>query len=128
MNCFGLLGINCFTSLMSLFTHLYNGVSLLGSPLWDAERFTIKALNVLIDKVKDLQTLILEIDDPQVELHLLQSCLNVCKINHLLRTIPSEIILNQLGKLDENIRSTLAGIIHSPMPCLKLFFQSVTEA
>ena len=66
--------------------------------VWDAERFTIKALNVLIDKVKDLQTLILEIDDPQVELHLLQSCLNVCKINHLLRTIPSEIILNHAAR------------------------------
>ena len=72
---------------------------------------------MLIDKVKGLQTLILELDDPQVELHLLRSCLNVCKINHLLRTVPSEIILNQLGKFDENVRSTLAaGIIHSPIP------------
>ena len=51
-----------------------------------------------------------------MELHLLRSCLNVCKINHLLRTVPPEIILNQLGKFDENIRSTLAGIIHSPIP------------
>ena len=57
-----------------------------------------------------------ELDDPQVELHFLQSCLNVYKINHLLRTVPSEIILNQLGKFDENVRSTLAGIIHSPIP------------
>ena len=91
-------------------------VSLLGSPLWGIEHFTVKALNVLIDKVKGLQTLILELDDPQVELHLLRSCFNVCKINHLLRTVPSEIILNKLGKFDENVRSTLAGIIHSPIP------------
>ena len=91
-------------------------VSLLGSPLWGIEHFTVKALNVLIDKVKGLQTLILELDDPQVELHLLRSCFNVCKINHLLQTVPSEIILNKLGKFDENVRSTLAGIIHSPIP------------
>ena len=31
---------------------IYNG--LLGSPIWGSEHFTIKALNVLIDKVKDL--------------------------------------------------------------------------
>ena len=99
--------------------HLYDGVSLLGSLLWGAEHFTIKALNVLIDKVKGLQTLILE-----VELHLLQICLNVCKINHLLRTVPFEIILNQLGKFDENVRSTLAGIIHSPIPD-SAWFQAV---
>ena len=56
---------------------LYDGVSLLGSPLWGTEHFAIKALNVLIDKVKGLQTLILELDDPQVELHLLRSWLIV---------------------------------------------------
>ena len=63
---------------------LYDGGSLLGCPIWGSEHFTIKALNVLIDKVKDLQMLILELDDPQAELYLLQSGHNICKINHLL--------------------------------------------
>ena len=103
---------------------LYDGVSLLGSPLWGTEHFTIKELNVRIDKVKGLQTLILELDDPQVELHLLRSCLNnVCKINHLLRTVPSESILTSY----ENLMKT-SIVKYQMMLGLKLFFHSVTEA
>ena len=30
-----------------------------------------------------------DIEDPQVELHLLRSCLSVCKVTHLLRCVPS---------------------------------------
>ena len=62
--------------------------------------------------------LILELDDPQAELYLLRSCHNICKINHLLRTVPCEIILNQLGKFDEmsDPHSLELAILHSPIP------------
>ena len=42
----------------------------------------------------------------------------VYKINHLLRTVPSEIILNQLGKFDEmsDPHSLELSILHSPIP------------
>ena len=42
--------------------HLYDGVSLLGSPIWGSEEFITNVVNMLNDQVKDLQTLILDLD------------------------------------------------------------------
>ena len=41
-----------------------------------------------IDKVTSIQEKLALLEDPQVELHLLQSCLSSCKIIHPLRTVP----------------------------------------
>ena len=51
------------------------------------------------------------LDDPQVELLLIRSCLSVCKINHLLRTVSSEIIENQLDVLNDGLRSALSSTV-----------------
>ena len=40
-----------------------------------------------IDKAINIQSHLNNIDDPQVKLRLLRSCLSVCKVNHLLRTV-----------------------------------------
>ena len=58
----------------------------------------------------------LELDDPQVEMHLLRSCLGVCRINHLLRSVPKDNILNQLYRFDDALRSSLGRVIHSTIP------------
>ena len=54
---------------------------------------------------------LLDIKDPQVELHLLHSCLGLCKINHILRTVPSHRIHQELYKFDIGLR--LEQISHS---------------
>ena len=41
-----------------------------------------------MDRVSVMQACLKDLEDPQVELLLLRSCLGVCKLNHLLRTIP----------------------------------------
>ena len=55
----------------------------------------------------------LDIKDPQVELHLLRSCLGLCKINHILRTVPSHRIHQELYKFDIGLRHSLEQISHS---------------
>ena len=65
--------------------------------------------------VSQLQGLVLSFDDPQVELHLIRSCLSVCKINHLLRTVSSEIIEKQLDVFDDGLRSALSSIVKAPV-------------
>ena len=48
--------------------------------------------------------------NPQVELHLLRSCLGVCKLNYLLRTISPNCVISQLECFDYNLRSALGRI------------------
>ena len=65
-----------------------------------------------INPVLNLHSIITSMDDSQVGLHLLRSCLGCCKINHLLRTVPQNLILPQLLLFDQNLRSTLGLILH----------------
>ena len=58
-----------------------------------------------MDKVPRLQGLVLNLNDPQVKFHLIRSCMSVCKINHLLWTVSSEIIENQLDVFHDGLRS-----------------------
>lgn len=50
-----------------------------------------------------------------MELLLLRSCLGACKINHLLRTVPPELIVDQIATFDQGLRSTLANILRCPI-------------
>ncbi len=93
-----------------------DGITLLGSPLWGSADFISSQVEAVIDKVMEVQEKILELDDPQVEMHLLRSCLGVCRVNHLLRTVPKDNILNQLHKFDDALRSSLGRVIHSAIP------------
>ena len=40
-----------------------------------------------VKSILDMQSHLLDIDDPQVDLHLLRSRLSLCKLNYLLRTV-----------------------------------------
>ena len=95
---------------------LKEGVCLLGSPLWGSEEFFQQNVNKTVDDALDIQLKTLEMEDPQVELHLLRSCLGICKINHLLRTVPKDVIYDQLLKFDIGLRSTFLQIIHTSIP------------
>ena len=64
-----------------------DGLELLGSPVHGSDSFFQNMVTKQIDKVLDIQSHLNDIDNPQVELHLLCSCLSVCNVNHLLRTV-----------------------------------------
>ena len=55
-----------------------------------------------------LQTVWLKIEDPQVCLRILRSCLGFCKIVYTMRTVPWEMHADQLVAYDEVIRSTFS--------------------
>ena len=74
-------------SLNSLQTFLKckGGVDLLGSPIFGSHEDFVKWK---VKSIHDMQSHLLDIDDPQVDLHLLRSCFSLCKLNYLLRTVP----------------------------------------
>lgn len=64
-------------------------------------------------KAISLQSTITEMNDAQAELHLLRSCAGFCRVNHLLRTVPPDLMVDQLHMFDDALRSTLSTILHS---------------
>ena len=52
-------------------------------------------------------------EDLQVELLLLHSCLGVCKLNHLLRTIPPGSVDSELLRFDDNLQCALLSICNT---------------
>ena len=49
-----------------------------------------------IEKVNKAQSHLSDLDHPQVELQLLRSCLNVCKVNNLLHTVVPGLVDDEL--------------------------------
>lgn len=90
------------------------GITLLGSPLWGEPEFFAQVVQDKIQKVLDLHTIISSMEDAQIELHLLRSCLGCCKITHLLRTgtVPLDLIQDQVILFDQSLRHTLSTILH----------------
>ena len=66
-----------------------------------------------MDRVSVLQAHLEDLEDPQVELLLLCSCLGVCKLNHLLRTIPPGSMDSELLRFDDNLRRSLSSICNA---------------
>ena len=54
-----------------------------------------------------------DLGDAQVALHLLRSCAGVCRVSHLLRTLPCDAagVDQALVDYDQQVRSTLANIV-----------------
>ena len=69
----------------------------------------------IIDKALTTQSIISTLEDPQVALHLLRSCLGVGKINHILHTVPLHYISSQLARFDDHLCLSLSNIAHSPI-------------
>ena len=92
------------------------GITLLGSPVWGSQKFIQATITPLLDVVYSLQTLITDLNDPQIELHLLRSCLSTCKVSHLLCTVPFENIGSPMKEFDQNQCATLGLIMHYPRP------------
>ena len=87
------------------------GVEFLGSPVFGSEEYYCGHIAKRVDKVLQCQEKLLDMDDPQIQLLLLRSCLSSCKINNLLRTVPPNKGIQQLAKFDSNLRVCLDAII-----------------
>ena len=67
-------------------TEVSGGAELLGAPICGSDTFFAMSVAKRIDKIRDCQNRLSDLDDPQVELHLLPSCLGLCKLNHVIPT------------------------------------------
>lgn len=59
-------------------------IKFLGCPLCGSHDLFDSSLSKCIDKVLECQDLLSDLENPQVELQLLQSCVSLCKVNHSL--------------------------------------------
>ena len=91
------------------------GAEFLGSPVFGSDSFFDATFGRKIDKVLSCQGHLTDFEDPQVELHLLRSCMSLCKVNHLLRTVPSDKAKLQLERFDNSFRFCLEVISHSSL-------------
>ena len=90
-----------------------SGLELLGSPIVGSDDFFQDFFKTKIDKILLTQSRLCDLDDPQVELQLLRSCLGMCKLNHLLRTTPFGEADCQLQRFDTGLRHSLQLITRS---------------
>ena len=88
---------------------LQHGVDLLGSPVCGDAEFFCTAVGRRVSKVLAAQAHLEDLDHLQVALHLLQSCLSICKFNDLLRTIPPSAAATEWSRFDTGLRHALGG-------------------
>ena len=88
-----------------------SGLELLGSPIWGPPQFYDAFLSVQFDKIVAIQDKLVDLEDPQVELHLLRSCLSICKVTHLLRCVPSSSLGSFPSHFDLRLRECLSRIL-----------------
>ena len=89
------------------------GIDFLGSSIWGSPDFLSSFMGSVVDRVSVLQTRLQDLEDPQVELLLLRSCLGVCKLNYLLQTIPPGSIDSELLRFDDNLRCSMSSICNA---------------
>ncbi len=63
-----------------------------------------------MDEILDWQDHLTASEDPQVELHLLRSCLSLCKLNHIIRTVPGFKINDVLIQFDSGLHHSLEAL------------------
>ena len=91
------------------------GAKLLGSPLFGTDVYFNRCFAKNVDKVLSCQQHLSDIEDPQVELHLLRSCLSICKVNHLLHSVLPDRAKDRLYIFDHGLRHSLETIINSSL-------------
>ena len=62
-------------------------------------------------KVRNLQDAVSHINDPQVERYLLRHIFNICRVTHLLRTVPGVIVRDKFWKFDSMMSSSLVRLL-----------------
>ena len=95
-----------FPEFLTSVKHMSEGLQLLGSPTYtESNYFFVQYLSARLTKVAAAQDSIAILEDSQVELPLLCSCLGSCKIIHLLHTVPFNMLQSFLNRFDVNLRT-----------------------
>ena len=89
------------------------GATLLVAPVYGKDDFIDSTLAKVVHEVLNSQSHLPDLDNPQVELHLLRSCLGSCKLNSFLRTVPQSLSSEQFVHFDKGLRRSLGVITQS---------------
>ena len=92
-----------------------DGFTLLGSPIGPSA-FCESSVKIRIRKVEEALTRLRDLQDSQMEMALLRSCLALPKLAHVLRTCPPALIMNALNSFDCIMRDTLSDLAGGPLP------------
>ena len=92
---------------------VYGGVDFLGCPVYGSSSYVTEFVSQQVDKILDWQNRLTALDDPQVELHLLRSCLSLCKLNHIIRTVHGFKIKDVLIQFDSGLHHCLEALFSS---------------
>ena len=76
----------------------------------------MNAVEQRVSKVLAAQGHLDDLDNPQVALHLLRSCLSLGKVVHLLHTVPASLAASQWSRFDTGLRAALGRIVHTSIP------------
>ena len=88
---------------------------ILGSPIGD-EQFCADYITKLRDKNQKILFNLPQLEDPQVALQLLRTCLSYCKYVYLSRTAPPHLVSDSLKQCDNDIRACLSKIAALQLP------------
>ena len=104
------------------------GISVLGCPI-GAQNFCEETFQKRVDKIKPSLSVLRDLEDSQLEITLLRSCLTLPKVNITLRACPLSHIRNTADRFDSAIRGALDGIgarahiseysLKASLPCSK---------
>ena len=90
------------------------GFSLLGCPIGPPE-FCEEAFHNRVSKVKASLGCLHDLEDSQLEVTLLRSCLSLPKVSHILRCCPPPYLIQAAEGLDSAMRETLEVITGAPV-------------
>src|SRR6185437_16244423 len=88
---------------------------LLGAPLGDKQFCEERVLAVRNANTRLLDRLV-ELEDPQISLHLLRSCASFCRFVYLARTTPSQFIADALKGVDSDFHDCLCRFSALQLP------------
>jgi hypothetical protein len=91
-----------------------DGACVLGTQVGDTA-FVQEAFAQRLPKIQAAHSLIAEMDDPQIELHLLRAFFRYCKVNHLARTVPAPLFRDFAGVYDKAVRDGLSSVLQHPV-------------
>ena len=86
------------------------GLIILGSPVGSAEFSRAKAVD-LCASASNFCKKLAQLKNPQVGVALLRYCCGVCKVLHLMRTVPSSLLQHELETLDNLMVETLQEVV-----------------
>ena len=90
-----------------------DGFCHLGSPILGAITSFNCEVQLYIENVRNIQESIIALDEPQTALHILRSSLEVCKVNHLLQSVPRVHLMDSMESFNEYNRNTLSELMNS---------------